>query len=127
VDVVCYSQQLTDRDAVDLRTLIAFCGVEDRVRYHTFQGVMERRAGGVREAVLEAVGAAPRPDAVVTQRDNCPERRVLLIDEVDVLYSRDFFGRMYLPTAHFTTPAIAALHDQLPRGAERVVPRLRPR
>jgi hypothetical protein len=33
---------------------------------------------------------------------------VLLIDEVDVLYSKDFFGRVYLPTARFATPAIAA-------------------
>jgi hypothetical protein len=109
VDVVCYSQQLTDRDLIDLQPLVEFCGVEDRVRYHTFQGVMERRAGGVREAVLEAVGAAPRPDAVVTQPDNCPERRVVLIDEVDVLYCKDFSGRVYLPTTRFTTPAVAAL------------------
>jgi hypothetical protein len=34
---------------------------------------------------------------------------VLLIDEVDVLYNEDFSGRTYLPTARFTTPAIAAL------------------
>jgi hypothetical protein len=48
----------------------------------------------VREAVLEAVGAAPRPDPFAMQPDNCPERRVLLIDEVDVLYSKDFSGRV---------------------------------
>jgi hypothetical protein len=46
VDVVCYSQQLTDRDAAAMRPLITFCAVEDRVSYLTFHGVMERRAHG---------------------------------------------------------------------------------
>jgi hypothetical protein len=111
VDVVCYSQQLTDRDAAELKPLFEFCGVQDRVSYLTYQGVMERRAGGIREAVLAALGTAPPPHAKTTAPDNCPERRVLLLDEVDVLFTDAFSGlqSLYNPTARYVRPTVNAL------------------
>jgi hypothetical protein len=71
-DLVAAMDAVTPERAVNHKTTF-LGGISDPHKaelLHSFQGVMERRAGGVREAVLEAVGAPPRPDAVVTQPEN---------------------------------------------------------
>ena len=35
--------------------------------------------------------------------------RILLIDEVDVFFSKDFYGNVYLPQASLTDPTIEKL------------------
>jgi hypothetical protein len=61
----------------------------------------------VREAVLEAVGG---PVASTTiRRDTCTERRVLLVDEVDVLQSETFLGHVFTPVARYTSAPLTKL------------------
>ena len=107
VDVVCYSRLLTMRDSAELRALHEKLGCD--VRYLTFQDVMEKRVAGLREAVLktakgEAIASPPPPTLA-----SASTRRVLLLDEIDVLFSEDFYGAVFTPVARLVTPAIRAL------------------
>ena len=44
--------------------------------------------------------------------------RVLLIDEVDVFFSKDFFGNTYLPEATLKDQTVIALLDVIWRSKE---------
>jgi hypothetical protein len=107
VNVVCYNPYLSKRDHEDFKNLFSFfginsgcvnldslpapdcriiyCTIDDLVRLLMHDGSLPK----VRELALEVLSNRSTPSVAVkyNQRD-----KVLLIDEVDVFFGRDFFG-----------------------------------
>lgn len=78
-------------------------GLQDRITYGTFNEVAEcqiNREGDIREIlkslVMEEQFQEKKPE-IDLSTDKRPQ--VLLIDEVDVFFSDDFYGRTYNPSA----------------------------
>jgi hypothetical protein len=97
VDCVCYSSYLSKRDLEDFQIIFTHFNVLESVRYDTFQELARRlinERGDVREmtaALCTSEKTTKRSRSTVPQNKN----RVLLIDEVDVFFSNDFFGNTY--------------------------------
>ncbi len=99
VDAACYSEFLSRRDANDFEGIFNFLGLKHLIRYGTFNQLLERSLNqdyDLRTLTAVALGEEEkleRPDHRQPTRD-----RVLLVDEVDVFFKRDFYGSLYRPT-----------------------------
>eukprot|EP00930_Biecheleria_cincta_P000883 TRINITY_DN102076_c0_g1_i1.p1 TRINITY_DN102076_c0_g1~~TRINITY_DN102076_c0_g1_i1.p1 ORF type:complete len:2570 (+),score=578.81 TRINITY_DN102076_c0_g1_i1:70-7779(+) len=91
-DVVCYRKCLTDQDKRAMLPFYKFLGIDDKVRYLTFDELCSERLQSITRSsknLLEPELAA----AAVNKRDL--SQRALLIDEVDVLFGRRFYGQTW--------------------------------
>ena len=73
--------------------------LQDRIKYSTFNEICEmeiNKNGELRDIVLNLVLVNPE-NKITIKREAEPRPQVLLIDEVDVFFSDDFFGRVYKP------------------------------
>uniref|UniRef100_A0A7S1NJR4 VWFA domain-containing protein n=1 Tax=Eutreptiella gymnastica TaxID=73025 RepID=A0A7S1NJR4_9EUGL len=109
VDVVCYSEYLTERDAAMLLPFFnALQLPKDTVRYLTFEKLCALRLEGVPALVKELVETAQLTQATAaTVAKSKP--RMLLIDEVDVFFSRRFYGEVYNAGISLKSPNISKL------------------
>ena len=110
VDCACYSTYLSERDYKDFENYFSLVGVKDYVEYGSFSFLCEKCINSdinIREATLEFFGV----NANVTAKIKNDEKRkkVLLIDEVDVFFSKEFFGASYNPSAVVKNPLITKL------------------
>ena len=99
VNCTCYSEYLSKRDEDAFQDLFDAFGVRDHVTYSTFNALCEsyiNRDVDVREAVRAFVTGVSAPAHSDPGRGHRP--RVLLVDEVDVFFSEDFYGNYYKPT-----------------------------
>ena len=95
VDIACYSTILKDRDSEDFKGLFKLFNTGEKIAYHTIDDMMDpyRKDGLVRGFLLG--GSWRRSyDSIVQKRD------ILLMDEVDVFFSRDYYGSVYRPAIH---------------------------
>jgi hypothetical protein len=109
VDCVCYSQYLSERDFTDFLPVFEAFNITQNVWYGTFKGLSEKKInerGDVRDLTAAFVRgkSGPRKNLRSSQRP-----AILLIDEVDVFFSRDFYGETYKPDAHYCTDEVAAI------------------
>jgi hypothetical protein len=118
VDCVCYSAYLSERDHKDFESMFADFGVSDAVKYGTFDKLAEKTLnaeGNVRDLTCGFMrgfmsakdGDGGQRASAGTQRSN--RKRVLLIDEVDVFFKKDFYGSSYRPLATLQSKSFADL------------------
>lgn len=117
VKCACYSKYLSLRDFESFAPMFNALGLTDRITYGTFNEVAEcqiNREGDIREILKSLVmkeefqEKRPEIDLSTNKRP-----QVLLIDEVDVFFSDDFYGRTYNPSAKVRHPAISKLTDYI--------------
>ena len=88
------------------------------IHYGTFDELCERvinSTGNVRSMVENMILSSERKDNMNTINEgydsNSFKYKILLIDEVDVFFSDEFYGRVYTPAARLESSEISALID----------------
>lgn len=112
VHCVCYSEYLSSRDYGSFAFLFEAFQVKSYITYGTFNQLCEKflneqGSSDIRSQVSTVLtGSIPGTTASiqVTGRD-----RVLLIDEVDVFFSNQFLGRVYVPLSRIQSDQISSL------------------
>lgn len=108
INCVCYSSYLSHRDYQNFKEFFIALDVDDYITYGTFNKLCEDEInadGNIREKVLNMITNKPN------EKQNFKEKRtkILLIDEVDVFFSKEFFGALYKPSAVLKNPSISEL------------------
>ena len=133
VSCACYSSYLSDRDYESFEQLFVAFGVSNYIHYGTFDQLCEQvinSDGNVREMVENMILTRRRNNANHEKKDdnnyenkhnnddekymyvgNNNRGKILLIDEVDVFFSKDFYGNNYTPAAKLKCAEIDALLD----------------
>jgi len=100
VHCACYSKYLSKRDLESFSPLFAAFGVMDRIHYATLAdlaGTLINEEVDIREATnLWMQGSWTHTKA----RNKSTRVKILLIDEVDVFFDRDFYGSSYNPSTY---------------------------
>ena len=99
VHCACYSEYLSKRDNDAFSKLFEAFQVRQFIQYGTFQKVCEEfinERGQIRN-IVEGLVMKNSVSQMLKPVDNRP--KVVLIDEVDVFFSKDFYGNMYNPLA----------------------------
>jgi len=112
VSCACYSQYLSERDHRAFRDLFDALSVSQEIHYGTFNKLCEdalNENGDIRQKVRDIVSQASSKKVQQVQKPK--RRRILLIDEVDVFFSKDFYGGLYTPCTFLKDPTIGALTD----------------
>ncbi|MBX9585798.1 MAG: hypothetical protein K2X50_00940 [Gammaproteobacteria bacterium] len=112
VSCACYSDYLSVRDYNSFKDLFDTLGVLENIHYGTFNKLCEaviNENGNVREIVKSLVSNELNPVNSAKILSNRP--KILLIDEVDVFFSKEFYGKTYTPSATLSDPTIAGLTD----------------
>lgn len=98
VSCACYSDYLSQRDYMDFKDLFGQLGVLDKIFYGTFNQICENhlnKGGKIRDLVQHRI-MKNMPDPQLAKLKN-NSKSVLLIDEVDVFFSKDFYNQVYMP------------------------------
>jgi len=106
---VCYSEYLSRRDEDAFKSLFVAFDVSKFVKYGTFNKLCEdlvNKDGSVRD-LAQAMICGTSIDRVKREDDLRP--KVLLIDEVDVFFSSDFYGNEYKCAVLLKDPSISTL------------------
>jgi len=115
---VCYSAYLSDRDNLHFAKVFELFDVNQMVSYGTFQQLSERLVnseGNVRDLVAAILNPTTGASGAASKSGKKPKqaKRILLIDEVDVFFSRSFYGETY-------DPALTLKHDKIAHLQHRV-------
>lgn len=97
VDVACYSDYLSTRDYNYFKKLFILFGVSSAIRYAGFDNLMEsrmHRMGDIRKLAEQLLS---RKIIESKEIDSKGEKGVLLVDEVDVFFSKNFLGKAIYP------------------------------
>ncbi|CAF3799488.1 unnamed protein product, partial [Rotaria sp. Silwood1] len=116
-DVVCscYSEVLSERDMNDFVPVFRALGIEERIKYGTFNKLCEQLLNeqcNLREKVRDMI-LDNKSVLDIAQKEKIVRHKVLLIDEVDVFLSEKFYGGMYTPSLILKDPYIKELLDSL--------------
>jgi len=109
VDCVCYSSMLSSRDHDDFAPMFTSFGLIDKIRYGTFdtlsEALLSEQYGDLRESARQYISA----DASTKKTREQESPRILVIDEVDVFCSENFFGGAYCPQLELKNERISEL------------------
>jgi len=111
VKCACYSEYLSQRDYRAFLPMFQSLGVKDRVSYGTFNRISEQiinENGDVRELIINLI----KQEKTKQGNINLSKRqrpKLLLVDEVDVFFTKDFYGNSYTPLARLKDPLITNL------------------
>jgi SecA DEAD-like domain len=115
VDVVCYSQYLTDRDLKSFEYMFDAFRLKRLISYGTFNAISEKfinRRGDVRAGVMSIISGVK--NGVSQLADRCTAvPRILLVDEVDVFFDENIYSSCKRPVLTFRGPEITALIKEL--------------
>ena len=115
VRCACYSKYLSERDFKSFYKMFDELSLTDSISYGTFNEICEQqinRDGSIRDIVLRLILKGSVAPQIVIDRDTASRKpQVLMIDEVDVFFSKDFFGNIYTPSAEVKHPTVEALID----------------
>ena len=112
VDVVCYSEYLTDRDDGAFRCLFCAFDVSALINYGTFRTMSEKfinRRGCVRGGLRAAISG----NATQFEESNNATGRVLLVDEMDVFFNPNLYLSSYRPSASIKGTEVTAFIKML--------------
>ncbi|CAF1185261.1 unnamed protein product [Adineta steineri] len=107
----CYSEYLSQRDYTGLLPLFDALGVTQYIHYGTFNKLCEdiiNQNGEVRRLVEQLI-TTKNSSCIVQNSQRIGRDKILLIDEVDVFFSQDFYGNLYTPSASLRDPTITSL------------------
>jgi hypothetical protein len=105
---VCYSDYLSKRDFNAFRTLFDVLELKKFIHYGTFNKICEdeiNKEGDVRKIVEDLI-LDGKLSNINEQKRSSIRPRVLLIDEVDVFFSKDFYGNSYRPSLNLSDKTI---------------------
>ncbi|ETO21276.1 hypothetical protein RFI_15929, partial [Reticulomyxa filosa] len=110
-DVSCtsYSEYLSNRDFKSFEQLFDILGVIDHIHYGTFNMICERiinEGGDMRRLVENLILPGNDDEKKVDDVSRTVRSKILLIDEVDVFFNKDFYGSCY-------SPAVTLRHDTI--------------
>ena len=111
VSCACYSTYLSQRDYKEFQPLFDSLNITSQIRYGTFNKLCEHvinEHGDIRKLVENMISKNDA-DSSVVQRAQTNRLKILLIDEVDVFFSKEFYGNVYTPSTIIRDPTIAAL------------------
>ncbi|CAF4090243.1 unnamed protein product, partial [Rotaria sordida] len=114
VNCACYSEYLSQRDYNAFLTLFDSLGVSSYIHYGTFKKLCEDKInenGNIRE-VIENLISTNTNNSVLTDATQ-KRAKILLIDEVDVFFSREFYGNLYTPAASLRDSTIISLTNYI--------------
>ncbi|CAF0828795.1 unnamed protein product [Adineta steineri] len=106
----CYSEYLSQRDYTSFLVLFDSLGLVQYIRYGTFNRLCEdviNENGVVRETIEQLVSS--NLNVAIKNSQQIKRSKILLIDEVDVFFSKDFYGNIYTPAASLRDPTITSL------------------
>jgi len=109
VSCACYSSTLSRRDQASFRQLFQLINVEERVRYGTFDRLCEQvinACGEIRSMARNLILDSKKPEPATSAEGMV---QVVIVDEVDVLFSREFYGQAYVPASLLTGETVTAL------------------
>ncbi|CAF3762063.1 unnamed protein product, partial [Rotaria sp. Silwood1] len=110
----CYSEYLSDRDYRSFFSLFDSLGVLSNVHYGTFNKLCEyiiNEDGDIRQVVEQLISTDS--NQAVEKAKQTKRAKILLIDEVDVFFSRNFYGNVYTPSTSLRDPTITALVNHI--------------
>ena len=110
VDCACYSEYLSFRDYESFLPLFKQLGLSEYIKYGTFNNVCETfltARGNIRETVSSMI--LTNADLSVSKVSKPLRNRILLIDEVDVFFSKEFYGNIYKPYSRLNNLEITTL------------------
>ncbi|CAF2540249.1 unnamed protein product [Rotaria sp. Silwood2] len=110
VSCACYSEYLSQRDYTAFLSLFDSLGVLNHIHYGTFNRLCEyiiNENGDIRQVVEQLV--SKDSNLAVENARIIKRAKILLIDEVDVFFSRDFYGNIYIPATSLKDPSITLL------------------
>jgi hypothetical protein len=116
IDCVCYSAYLCERDALDFATVFQIFEVQEMVTYGTFQQLSEKlvnERGDVRDLTRDMFSSASAGAVRTKATPPAGQKRILLVDEVDVFFSKDFYGETYNPVVPMQLGEIAAMQRMM--------------
>ncbi|CAF1389902.1 unnamed protein product [Rotaria sordida] len=106
----CYSEYLSQRDYTAFVSLFDSLGVSSHIHYGTFNKLCEyiiNENGDIRQVVEQLIS---KDSNIAVENAKIIKRpKILLIDEVDVFFSRDFYGNVYTPATSLKDPTITSL------------------
>lgn len=108
---VCYSDYLSKRDYNAFEALFAKLEILERVNYGTFNKICEtvlNKNGDVRGRIQEFIMTNELGDMVEVNGGHS-NKKILLIDEVDVFFSKDFYGNRYNPSLNLVDGTLVNL------------------
>ena len=106
---VCYSDYLSKRDYNAFKKLFDFLDLQSFIHYGTFNKVCEdeiNKEGDIRKIVEDLICDGKLSNSNQQNKQSLKRPRVLLIDEVDVFFSKDFYGNSYRPSLNLTDKTI---------------------
>ena len=109
VDCVCYSQYLSSRDYKAFEQIFELFGVQDRVKYDTFTSLSKRLINSVCDVREGTRGFLSGEVRTAAGSGGDGRKKILLIDEVDVFFSQDFYGAVYAASSLFINPQVEAM------------------
>ncbi|XP_065682686.1 uncharacterized protein LOC136085794 isoform X1 [Hydra vulgaris] len=110
VSCACYSEYLSSRDYKSFLPLFSSLGLTSHIHYATFNTICEDNINqncNIRNCVADIV-SNKRTETVVFHR-KLTRPMILLIDEVDVFFNKDFYGNLYTPLARIKNSCITDL------------------
>ncbi|KAL9695455.1 hypothetical protein quinque_014740 [Culex quinquefasciatus] len=121
IQVVCYNKYLVERDAKDFSDLFCVFGVANAIHYSTYEGManlviapeVEGKPVRLRSLVhnlLLAETYVERPKSPSTQ---ALDNSVILMDEVDVFFTKDYYGNGYYPVATVMVPGVDMIQEKI--------------
>jgi len=96
VSVACYSFNLSKRDYDSFEELFNFFGVSNFIHYGNFISVLEKilnRNVNIKKYLSELIFKTNENS--LAQVKSCKRFQILLFDEVDIFFSKEFHGKMY--------------------------------
>ncbi|KAL4489804.1 hypothetical protein ABPG72_022444 [Tetrahymena utriculariae] len=110
----CYSEYLSLRDYNSFVQLFNILGVTSNIKYGIFNKICEQiinENGQIRDLAVNYItnGFTERKGEINKGKEIKP--KILLIDEVDVFFSQDFYGKLYNPIARIQDQCIIDLAE----------------
>ena len=124
--MLCYSDYLSDRDFESFQNMFMKFGLTNLIRYGSSSKVCEKflnERGNIRDGVSSIISSTKGINLFAVASKN--EERILLIDEVDVFFNKDFYANIYKPYAKLCSDEITALvkeiWEECKRGVKNVL------
>ncbi|XP_053687453.1 protein translocase subunit SecA-like [Sabethes cyaneus] len=118
--VVCYNRYLLERDAADFKQLFSIFGVAERIQYGTFEDLansvltssVDGQRIGLREMVTDLI-SQDEMNHKATAKVKSKHNMVLLMDEVDVFFTNEFYGNDYYPVANPMITGLGRIQQEI--------------
>ncbi|KAL4489791.1 hypothetical protein ABPG72_022431 [Tetrahymena utriculariae] len=110
----CYSEYLSQRDYNSFLQLFNTIGITSNIKYGIFNKICEQiinQHGQIRDLVVDYITNGFTERSKDKSKDKETKPKILLIDEVDVFFSQDFYGKLYNPIARLQDQCISDLAE----------------